>query len=73
MLHGKSSHELGLASTAVLVHLLQRLVHEKLLERHDALTILDNAASELVSDPAQTTEHHRRAAQLIRNELVLKL
>ena len=44
MLHQKEPHELALASTAVLLHLLQRLVDDKLLKRETALTILGNAA-----------------------------
>ena len=70
MLHQKEPHELALASTAVLLHLLQRLVDDKLLKRETALAILGSAADALIASPIETTEAHHKAADLIRKELV---
>jgi hypothetical protein len=71
MVHQKEPHELVLASTAVLLHLLQRLIIEdKLLKRETALAILGNAADALISNPTEATEVHHKASDLIRKELV---
>jgi hypothetical protein len=55
MLHQKEPHELALASTAVLLHLLQRLVDDKLLKREAALAILGNAADALIANPIEAS------------------
>jgi hypothetical protein len=70
MLHQKESHELALASTAVLLHLLQRLVDDKLLKREAARAILGNAADALIANPIEASEAHHKASDLIRKELV---
>lgn len=70
MFHQMEPHELGLASTAVLLHLLQRLIDDKLLNRESALAILGNAADSLTSNPIETTEAHYKASDLIRKELL---
>jgi hypothetical protein len=65
MLHQKEPHELALASTAVLLHLLQRLVDDKLLKREAALAILGNAADALIANPIEASEAHYKASDLI--------
>ncbi len=70
MLHKKDPHELALASTSVLLHLLQRLVDDKVLKREVVLAILGNAADALISNPIEATEAHYKASDLIRKELV---
>jgi hypothetical protein len=70
MFYQKEPHELALASTAVLLHLLQRLIEDNLLKREAALAILGNAADTLISNPIEATEVHHKAADLIRKELV---
>jgi hypothetical protein len=70
MLHQKEPHELALASTAVLLHLLQRLVDDKLLKREAARAILGNAADALIANPIEASEAHHKASDLIRKELV---
>ena len=67
MLQGKSANELGLASTAVLTPFIKRLVAQKTLPRATALALLGNAADELGEE---ASEAHKRAAELIRNEIV---
>jgi hypothetical protein len=69
MLHQREPHELSLASTAILLHLLQRLVHDKLLKREVVLAILGNAADSLISNPIEATEAHYKASDLIRKEI----
>ena len=73
MLHGRGPHEIALANSAVLLHLLHRLIDENLLPREQALALLDDAADELVSDPKHATDFHILAADIIRNELVPKV
>ena len=70
MLHKNDPHELALASTAVLLHLLQRLVDEKVLKREVVLAILGNAADSLIANPIEATEVHHKASELIRKEIV---
>jgi hypothetical protein len=73
MLHGKGPHEIALANSAVLLHLLHRLIDGKVLPREQALALLDDAADELVSDPQRVSEVHILAADIIRKELVPKV
>jgi len=61
MLHQNEPHEPALASTAVLLHLLRRLVDDKLLMGEAALAILGNAADALIDNPIETTEAHHKA------------
>jgi hypothetical protein len=72
MLHGRGSHEIGLASVAILIRLLQRLIDKKLLPRKQVLALLGDAADEL-EDPKQATDVHLLAAQIIRKDLVPKV
>ena len=46
MLHGRGSHEIVLANTAVLVHLLQRLIDAKLLTRRSQRTCEQSEAGD---------------------------
>lgn len=55
MLQGKSGTELGLASTAVLINLLHRLVEQGLLKREAARALLGDAADELATQSGETT------------------
>ncbi len=73
MLHGKAAQEIALADAAILIRLLQHLIESGLLKREKALALLGNAADDLVSDRAQTTINHTRAAELIRKEIVPKV
>lgn len=70
MMHGREPHEISLANSATLVHLLRRLVQANVLPRAEVLALLGNAADELVKDPEQTTPAHHAAAEIIRKELV---
>ena len=47
MLQGHSAIELGIASTAVVTSLLNRLVKSGLLSREEVLALLGNTAGEL--------------------------
>lgn len=69
MLHERSPQEIALASSAMLLQLLNGLVDRKLMSREQMLVILDNAADELVRDPQQLTDVHILAAEIIRSEL----
>lgn len=73
MFHQKEPHELALASTAILLHLLHRLVHDKLLQRETARRILSGAADALISNPVEATEAHYKASKWIKEELVPKV
>ena len=55
MFHGRSANELGLASAAITLSLVQRLVKKGTLKREDALAILGDAADRLVATPRDTT------------------
>ena len=68
MLQGRGAHEIGLASAAVPIQLLQRLIERKLLPREQVIALLGDAADEL-EDPRQATDAHLLAAQTTRNEL----
>ncbi len=70
MLHKNQAHELSLASTAVLLHLLERLVDDKVLKREVVMAILGDAADSLIANPIETTEVHHKASELIRTEIV---
>jgi hypothetical protein len=73
MFHQKEPHELALASTAILLHLLHRLIHDRLLKRDAARRILSGAADALISNPVEATEAHYKASNWIREELVPKV
>ena len=66
MLQGRVSHGIGLASTAILIQLLQRLIDRKLLPREQVLALLGDAAEELERDAQQSTDMHLIAADIIR-------
>ena len=51
MFHGRSATELGLASAAVVLSLIQRLERKGTLKREDALALLGDAADRLVATP----------------------
>lgn len=70
MLHGRSPDEIALASSAILLQLLQRLIDRQLLPREQVLALLGGAADELVNDRKQTTDVHILTADIIRKELV---
>jgi hypothetical protein len=44
MLHKRGPHEIALANSAILLHLLHRLIDGKVLPREQALALLDDAA-----------------------------
>jgi hypothetical protein len=73
MFHGRSANELGLASAAVTLSLVQRLVKKGTLKREDALALLGDAADRLVATPRDTTVSSTGAADLIRTEFVPKV
>lgn len=73
MLHKRGPHEIALANTAVLMHLLRRLIDTKLLPREQALALLGNAADDLVTNGNKVTDVHIAAAEIIRKELVPKV
>ena len=70
MLYDEDSYELSLASTAVLLHLLHRLIEDEVVEREAALAILGNAAEALIANPIEMMEVHQKASTLIREEIV---
>jgi hypothetical protein len=69
--YSSGAHELGLASTAVLVELIRRLVDTKLLNREQALALLGEAADVLATSYSKPT--YVQAANLIRDEIVPKV
>lgn len=69
MLHKRGPHEIALANSAVLLHLLNRLIDTKLLPREQALALLGNAADEL-EGADEASGVHILAADIIRKELV---
>jgi hypothetical protein len=73
MIDGRGPDEIALASSAILLQLLQQLVDRKLLPRRQMLALLGDAADELVRDRKQTTAVHILAADIIRKELVPKV
>jgi hypothetical protein len=73
MLYGRGPDEIALASSAILLQLIQQLVDRKLLPRRQMLALLGDAADELVRDRKQTTAVHILAADIIRKELVPKV
>jgi len=58
MFHGRSANEVGLASAAVVLSLIQRLEKKGTLKREDALALLGDAADRLVATPRDTTNIH---------------
>jgi hypothetical protein len=73
MFHGRSANEVGLASAAVLLSLIQRLEKKGTLKRQDALALLGDAADRLVATPRDTTVSRQGAADLIRKEFLTKV
>lgn len=73
MFHGRSANELGLASAAVVLSLIQRLEKKGTLKREDALALLGDAADRLVATPRDTTASTSGAADLIRREFLTKV
>lgn len=73
MLYGKGSHEIGLASAAILIQLLHRLIDKKLLPREQVLALMGDAADELERDAEQTSDIHLLAAEIIRKTLARKV
>jgi hypothetical protein len=73
VLHKRGPHEIAVANTAVLLHLLHRLTDRGILPREQALAILGDAADELERDPKQASDVHLLAADIIRKELVPKI
>ena len=70
MLHGKGPHEIALANSAILLQLLQRLIDTEILPREQVLTLLGDAADELVRDPNRVSDVRVLASDIIRKELV---
>jgi hypothetical protein len=73
MFHGRSANEVGLASAAVVLSLIQRLEKKGTLKREDALALLGDAADRLVATPRDTTVSMQGAADLIRQEFLTKV
>ena len=73
MFHGRSANELGLASAAVVLSLIQRLEKKGTIKREDALALLGDAADRLVATPRETTVSTSCAADLIRKEFLTKV
>jgi hypothetical protein len=73
MFHGRSANELGLASAAVVLSLIQRLERKGTLKHEDALALLGDAADRLVATPRDTTVSTSGAADLIRKEFLTKV
>ena len=67
MLQGHSATELGIASTAVVMSLLHRLVESGLLSRAEVVALLDNTADELHNYAGHS---HQKAAEIIRKDIV---
>jgi hypothetical protein len=72
LLHKRGPHEIAVANTAILLHLLHRLTDRAILPREHALALLGDAAEELERDK-QATDVHLLAADIIRTELVPKV
>ena len=70
MFHGRSADELGLASAAVVLSLIQR---QGTLKREDALALLGDAADRLVATPRDTTVSTSGAVDVIRKEFLTKV
>ena len=74
---GKSSayeagaHELGLASTAIVVQLIKRLIAQDTLTRDAAKEILKAATDELAASYSKPT--YTQAAKLIADEVARKI
>jgi hypothetical protein len=73
MFHGRSANEVGLASAAVVLSLIQRLEKKGTLKREDALALLGDAADRLVATPRDKTVSMQGAADLIRKEFLTKV
>ena len=73
MFHGRSANELGLASAAVVLSLIQRLEKKGTIKREDALALLGDAVDRLVATPRDTTVSTQGAADLIRKEFLTKV
>jgi len=73
MFHGRSANELGLASAAVVLSLIQRLQKKGTLKREDALALSGDAADRLLATPRDTTVSASGAADLIRKEFLTKV
>jgi len=73
MFHGRSANELGLASAAVVLSLIQRLEKKGTLKREDALALLGDAADRLVATPRDTTVSTSGAVDVIRQEFLTKV
>jgi hypothetical protein len=73
MFHGRSANELGLASAAVVLSLIQRLEKKGTIKREDALALSGDAADRLVATPRDTTVSTQGAADLIRKEFLTKV
>jgi hypothetical protein len=73
MFHGRSADELGLASAAVVLSLIQRLERKGTLKREDALALLGDAADRLVATPRDTTATTSGAVDVIRKEFLTKV
>ena len=73
MFHGRSANELGLASAAVVLSLIQRLERRGTLKREDALALLGDATDRLVATPRDTMVSTSGAADLIRREFLTKV
>jgi DNA-binding Lrp family transcriptional regulator len=73
MFHGRSANELGLASAAVVLSLIQRLEKKGTIKREDALALLGDAADRLVATSRDTTVSTQGAADLIRKEFLTKV
>jgi hypothetical protein len=73
MFHGRSAHDVALASAAIVLALVQRLEKKGTLKREDALALLGDAADRLVADPRQRTVSAMGAADLIRKEFLPKV
>lgn len=70
MLDNDDSYELSVLATAILLHLLQRLTEDEVLQREAVLAILGDAAESLISNPMEMMEVHQKASRLIREEIV---
>jgi len=73
MFHGRSADELGLASAAVVLSLIQRLERKGTLKREDALALLGDAADRLVATPRDTKVSTSGAVDVIRKEFLTKV
>jgi hypothetical protein len=73
MFHGRTASEVGLASAAVVLSLIQRLEKKGMLKREDALALLGDVADRLVATTRDTTVSMQGAADLIRKEFLTKV